>query len=93
MELSTTKWQAGDEGLNPRAGVMAGAARLPAFYFLGVESARPEEQPMLVSVQEVQNHIEDLRKDLASAVKRAQLFKAHGEIAQREKKTVLLLRA
>jgi hypothetical protein len=60
---------------------------------LGVESARPEEQPMLVSVQEVQNHIEDLRKDLASAVKRAQLFKAHGEIAQREKKTVLLLQA
>ena len=52
---------------------------------------------MLVSVQEVQNHIEDLRKDLASAVKRAQFFRAiQRDLAQRDsneaKRSVVSLR-
>ena len=48
----------------------------------------------MLSVKELQNHIADLRKDLASAVKRARVFSAHAESAVRNeaKGTVVALR-
>ena len=48
----------------------------------------------MLSVKELQNHIADLRKDLASAVKRARVFSAHAESAVRNeaKRTMASLR-